>query len=552
MADSRANELLGIHERMRTLRQGNFERVWRDIDERISPSAADFGSDQPTLPKGQQRTEKQFDATPGLALDRFKSAIHSLVTPRNQTWHNLKSADESLADDIECQRWFEAVTQIMFHARYAANFDTEVQGCYHNGGKYGSFGMFTGEQVGKRLYYRSIPMKQLYFAENEFGVVDLVHRDWHWTARQAHQRWGDKLPDVIKRAAEKMPDQEFRFLHCVKPRGDIDVTRMDAKGMPFVSFYVCVETREVIEEGGYRAMPYSVGRYDLLPGEVYGRSPCMTILPDVKMLNEMNRTTIQAAQLAVLPPLLAGKDGILDAIRVTPAAINYGGVDDQGRQMIQPMQLGANLNIGIELMDQKRAVINDALLQTLFQILIDKPNITATEAMLRAQEKGQLIGPTGSRIETEFLTPVITRELDLLSMAGQLPPMPQKLLDAGGLYSIEFDSPLSRAREAEGGVGILRTFEQLAPVAQVDPTVYKRFKMDDISKELARLNGMPSKLLHTDDEMEEINAAQQQEIQRQQILQAAPVAASAARDLAQAGALASTAEGQQLPNVVPG
>lgn len=551
MADSRATDLLAQHDRMKQLRAQNFERVWTDIDERINPSNAGFGTDTPG-DKGKQKTEKAFDATPGLALDRFKAAIHSLVTPRNQTWHKLKAVDEDLADDAEINRYFDEVTRIMFSARYAANFDAEVQGCYHNGGKYGSFGMFTGEQPGRSLFYRSIPMKQLYFAENEFGIVDLVHRDWHWTARQAYSRWGDKLPDEIRRAAEKFPDQEFRFLHCVKPKSDADMSRKDHRGMDFASYYVSEVGRSVIEEGGFRTMPYSVGRYDLLPGEVYGRSPCMTILPDVKMLNEMNRTTIQAAQLAVLPPMLASRDGILDAIRLTPAALNYGGIDDQGRQMLQPLRLGENLNVGIELMDQKRSIINDALLQTLFQILVDKPNITATEAMLRAQEKGQLIGPTGSRIETEFLTPMIRRELDILAMAGQLPPMPQKLAERGGIYAIEFDSPLSRMREAEGGVAILRTFEQLAPIAQVaGSAAYKRFNVDEASKYLARVNGMPSKCLYDDDEMAQIDAEQAQAAQLQQILAAAPVAASAAKDLSQAGAIAATAEGQQLPGVVP-
>lgn len=553
MADSRADELISQHGRMQTLRSSNFERVWTEIDERINPSAADFGSMSPNTSKGQQRTEKAFDATPGLALDRFKAAIHSLVTPRNQTWQKLKAVDEALNEDDEVTRYLEEVTTLLFRARYAANFDAEVQGCYYNSGKYGSMGMFVGERPGKSLNYRGVPMKQLYFAENEFGIVDLVHRDWFWTARQAYQKWGDKVGDVIKRAADKTPDQEFRFLQCVKPRSDADVNRKDFRGMEYASFYISIETRTVIEESGFRTFPYAVGRYDLLPGEVYGRSPCMTILPDVKMLNEMNRTTIQAAQLAVLPPLLASRDGILDAIKLTPAAINYGGVDDQGRQMIQTMDLGQNLSISLEMMDQKRSIINDALLQTLFQILVDKPNITATEAMLRAQEKGQLIGPTGSRIETEFLTPMVTRELDILAMAGQLPEMPKKLADAGGLYAIEFDSPLSRAREAEGGVGILRTFEQLGPVAQAaGPGVFKRFNMDSISKELARLNGMPAKMLYTDDEMDEIDQAQAQKAQLDQLLAAAPIAASAAKDMAQAGAIAGTAEGQQLPGVVPG
>lgn len=541
MADSRADELLSMHDRMVTLRS-NFEKVWGEIDDRINPSDQRFGEQSPNSPKGQQKIEKVFDATPGLALDRFKAAIHSLVTPRNQTWAKIKPVDEDLSEDLEVTRYCEEVNRRLFAARYGANFDTEIQGCYYNSGKYGSMGIFTGERVGKGLFYRGVPIKQLFFAENEFGEVDLVHRDWMWTARQAAQKWGDKLPRVIKEAAEKRPDQEFRFLHCVKPRGDLDVSRKDARGMAFVSYYVALDFREVIEESGFRTFPYAVGRYDLNPGEVYGRSPCMTILPDVKMLNEMNRTTIQAAQLAVLPPLLTARDGILDAVRMTPAAINKGGIDDQGRQMIVPMKTGSDIRIGLEMMDQKRAVINDALLSTLFQILVDKPNITATEAMLRAQEKGQLIGPTGSRIESELLTKMMVRELDIMAMADQLPPMPEKLLERGGMYAIEFDSPLSRARESENGVGILRTFEQLAPVAQVaGPSVFKRFNMDKVAKELSRLNGVPAKVMYTDEELEEIDAAQAEQAQLQQILAAAPVAASAAKDLAQAGATAASA-----------
>ncbi len=550
MADSRADMILGQQARMETQR-ATFERVWQDIDDRINPSGQSFTRTADTE-KGKQRTEKAFDATPGLALDRYKAAIYSLVTPRNQQWQKLKAADEDLVEDQEVTAYLEEVTRILFAARYSANFDTEVQGCYYNSGKYGSMGLYVGERVGKSLFYRSVPVKDLYFAESEFGAVDMVHRRFFWTARQAYQKWGDKLPDVIKRAAQKTPEVEFEFIHCVKPRADADVSRNDYKGMPYVSYYLSIVSRTIIEESGFRTFPYPIGRCDLLPGEVYGRSPCMTILPDVKMLNEMNRVTVQAAQLALLPPLLARRDGILDAIRLTPAAVNYGGLDDQGRQMLVPMQMGENVNIGIELMDQKRSVINDALLQTLFQILVDKPNITATEAMLRAQEKGQLLGPTGSRIESEFLTPMVTREIDILAMAGQLPEMPEQLAERGGIYAIEFDSPLSRARESEGGVGILRTFEQLAPVAQVSgPSVYKRFNMDKVAKELARLNGMPVKVMHTDEEMEEIDAQEAQAAQMQSILAAAPVAASAAKDLAQAGAIAGTAEGQQLPGVVP-
>jgi len=549
MADSRATDILEKHERMRQQRV-YFEKVWQDIADRIIPRKADFKRQRGKInePKGERRTEKIFDAAPALALDRFAAAMHSLVTPRNQQWHSLRPMQPALAEDDEVKGYLEEVNKLLFSARYSANFDNQVHECYFDSGAFGNMAMFIGDRLGRSLYYRTVPIDQLFFMENEYGIVDLVHREFPMTARQAAQKFGlDHLPMPIKDAAEKRPEQEFWFVHCVKPREDADVSRKDYRGMAFASYFIAVDSREIVGEGGYRSFPYAVSRYAVTSGEVYGRGPAQLILPDVMMLNEMNRTTIQAAQLAVLPPLLAHRDGILDAIRMTPAAINYGGVDDNGRQMIQPLTTGSRPEIGLELMDQKRALINDAFWNTLFQILVDTPSMTATEAMLRAQEKGALLAPTASRIEAEFLNPMVEREMDILAAAGVLPPMPEKLMEAGGLFEVEYTSPLERARRAEEGVSILRTFEQLAPLAQIaGPTVFKRFNFDEAAKVLADVNGVPAKIMYSDEEMEEINAQEAQQAELASILQAAPVAASAAKDLAGAQALANASPNEMI------
>lgn len=552
MADKRADEALNQHERMRQQRV-YFERTWQDIADRILPRKAEFKRSRGKTNdvKGEKRTEKIFDSAPALALDRFAAAMHSLVVPRNQKWHTLKPQDPDLAEDHEIKRYLDEVNNRLFSARYSSNFDNQAHECFFDAGAFGNMALFIGDRLGRSIYYRTVPVDQLFFMESQYGTIDVVHREYAMTARQAAQQFGlDRLPSMIKDAAEKRPEQEFWFLHCVKPREDVDHNRKDYKGMAFASYYVSMEAREIVGEGGFRTFPYAVSRYAVTSGEVYGRSPAMLVLPDVMMLNEMNRTTIQAAQLAVLPPLLAHRDGILDAIRLTPAAINYGGVDDNGRQLIQPMDFGSNINIGLEMMDQKRSLINDAFWNTLFQILVDQPGMTATEAMLRAQEKGALLAPTASRIETEFLSPMVERELDILSAAGELPPMPDKLAEAGGIFELEFTSPLERARRAEEGIAILRTFEQLAPVAQISgPGVFRRFNMDEAAKVLADVNGMPAKCIHTDEELEGIKQAEAQQAQMQQMLEVAPVAASAAKDMAQAQSLAGAAPNQMLPGL---
>jgi hypothetical protein len=77
-----------------------------------------------------------------------------------------------------------------------------------------------------------------------------------------------------------------------------------------------------------------------------------------------------------------------------------------------------------------RAIINDSFLVTLFQILIDSPQMTATEVLQRAQEKGALLSPTMGRQQSEFLGPTIERELDVLAQQGMIPPMPAILQQA--------------------------------------------------------------------------------------------------------------------------
>jgi hypothetical protein len=327
----------------------------------------------------------------------------------------------------------------------------------------------------------------------------------------------------------------------------MDVSRIDTKGMPFVQYEVCIDNRTLIEESGYRAFPYAVSRYASTAGEVYGRGPAELVLPDVNMLNEMNKTTMQAAQLKTLPPLLAHRDGLLDGIRMTPAAINYGGMTSDGKALVSPLNVGGDVGLGLEMMDQKRKVVQDAFWNTLFQILVDHPNMTATEAMLRAQEKGALLAPTAARVESEFLARVIHAEMVHLDDDGLLPEMPEDLIRSGGAYGITYDSPMSRARESEKGVAMLRTWEQLAPAAQVaGPSVYARFNWDKSAKLLAEVNGYPADGMYTDDEMEQIKMAQQSAQQMHDLLAAAPVAASAAKDLAQAGAIASSAPNQSL------
>lgn len=164
---------------------------------------------------------------------------------------------------------------------------------------------------------------------------------------------------------------------------------------------------------------------------------------------------------------------------------------------MQPFQSGARVDIGLDMMEQRRRTINDALIVTLFQILVDQPSMTATEAMIRAQEKGALLTPVMGRQQSEALGPMIERELAILQRQGNLPPMPDVLVEAEGDFEIEYDSPLSRAQRSEQVVGISRTFEVLAPLASTQPDIFDVFDGDALAQLAAEVNGVPQKVLNT-------------------------------------------------------
>jgi hypothetical protein len=519
--DEIANEVVREYQDRFNAR-GNHHTQWKEIAQRMLPQQYKFFDNFGHMStKGEKRTEYIFDSTAAIALNRFASILDSLLTPRNQKWHRLMPSDPALMKDRASRVWFEDVTTLLFKYRYAphANFASQNQMNYKSLGAYGSGCVFIDDldsslqEVGLR--YKSVHLSQAYFKENHQGIVDGVLRYFPMTARQAVQKWGAGTPEKIKSSVESAPEREFFFIHCVKPRSDRDVKRADYRGMPFSSYYVSVECKETLSEGGFRSFPYAVSRYEQVDGDPYGISPAMDVLPAVKTLNEQKKTLLKQGHRTVDPILLVHDDGILDSFSLKPGAINTGGVSADGRPLVHALPVG-RVDVGKELMDDERAVINDAFLVTLFQILVETPQMTATEVMERTREKGILLAPTIGRQQSEYLGPLIEREIDILSRQGVLPPMPPALLEAQGEYRVEYDSPLSRAQRAEEASGLMRTLESALNVVNItqNPEPLDHFKWDVIIPELSDIQGVPMKWMRSLEEVASIRdgrAAAQEE-----------------------------------------
>jgi hypothetical protein len=485
---------------------------------------------------GAKKTQQQVDATGALALHRFCAIADSMVTPRNMHWHSL-AGDDYVMKDRACRMWFENTTKVLFRERYAAHANFVAQN-YNNWQSLGAFGNSTmyvdrydnrwhGGSAGLR--YKSVPFGETYYGENHQGKVDRMIRAFRLTAYQALQKWGEEwLPETLRAPLQADSQTTYNFLHCVRPRtDDYDPEALDERSMPFTSYYVSIEGNCLMApERGYRKFPYAVSRYDQTPGEVYGRGPAMLVLPSLKTLNAQKIVFLKQGHRAADPVLLMADDGIV-GMDMRPGAMNKGGVTSDGKLLVHALPTG-DIQVTIEMMQQEAGIVNDVFLVSLFKVLTDHPNMTATQVIELVNEKGMLVAPTLGRQHTEMVPTMVDRELDLCADMRLLEPMPPRLREAMGSYEVVDTSPLSLAASAGEVAGFLRTVEQLRELVNItqDMSLLDTIDFDTATPEVARINRVRESWLASPEAVaaKRQNRAKQQA--EQQAIQAAPAQAA--------------------------
>jgi hypothetical protein len=475
--------------------RAQLERAWQEIAEVLRPSRADFSA-----PPTQDRPIKSrtvFDSAPVLAADNLAAGLWGMITNSANAWFELRHPVTAINDRQEVRLWLDVCTRILRDS-FGANgqkFYARVLELYQDLVAFGTAVFYVDEVPpdGGRaggLHFSCRHLGECLIAENELGEVDTVYRRFAFTARQAERKWGDSAGARVAKALERnRPDQRFEFLHAVMPNEARDASRADAKGMGWRSIVIAVDDKCVVSEGGYHEFPFMVPRWSTSARQVYGDSPALLAMADVRVLNLMSKITISAAQKTVDPPLLAADERGLRGVRTSPGNVIYGGIDSEGRARYQPLHANAQVNLGLEMAEQRRQAIREAFYYSLL-LMVASPNATATEVLAREQEKLRLMGPHLGRIESEFLDPCIDRVFAVLMRSGALPPPPPAVLEAPGL-KVEYVSPLARAQRAAEGEAIVRTFEAMAPLMQAAPTIVDNFDVDAVARALADAYGMP-------------------------------------------------------------
>lgn len=505
-----------LDKRYKTLQtqRSNWEKHWQELADYMLPRKADITKKRT---QGDKRTELIFDGTAIHAVELLSSSLHGMLTSPSTPWFSMRYRDPALQNDDAANEWLEVCLDQMYQHFNRSNFQQEIHELYYDLVVFGTAAFYVDlDNDGLRFASRHIA--EVCISEDGRGSVDTVYRKFEMTARAMAMQFGEKnLSDKCKKDLENDPYAEHKIVHAVFPRKETKGNT--GKDKPVASIYYEEATKNLLSESGFDEFPFMVPRFVKDSVSTYGRSPAMTALPDVKMLNKMSEVTIKAAQKQIDPPLMVPDDSFMMPIRTTPGALNF--YRSGTRERLEPLQIGANNPLGLAMENERRNAIRQAFYVD--QLLMSNgPTMTATEVLQRNEEKMRLLGPVLGRLQSELLQPLISRSFALLLRSGQLPAAPEQL--QGQDIDIEYVSPLAKAQRLTDLQSMLRGFEVMMQVAEIAP-VMDYLDSDKLVQYLVEVTGIPARVIRGNDEVAQIRQEQAQAAEAQAAMQEQMMAA---------------------------
>lgn len=509
----------------------NWDSHWEEISNYIIPQKDNiYGYNT----KGEEKHNLLFDGTSIHVNELLASALHGLLTNPSVHFFNLTTRDAELDASDDVRNWVQVCVRKIHQVLSDSNFHTEIYEVYLDLGSFGTSTLRVLEDPKVLIRFEARPIYESYIQENNLGIIDTVYRKFKWTAKQILEEFYEEFDEIeeggtgplynIKQKVHSDPSCEYEIIHAVFPREE-KLTNKDSgidtpKRFTYASFYLLVEGAHVLRESGFNEFPYAVPRWSKISGEVYGRSPGMKALPDIKMLNQVMKTTIRAAQLVIAPPLQVPDDGSRRAINMRPNGINYYRAGSASR--IEPILTNARVDFADQFMEGIRLRIRQAFFIDQLQ-LNEGPQMTATEVIQRTEEKVRLLAPILSRLNSELLSPLVERVFAILLRKGELPEAPSVL--SGKKMEVVYSSTIAKAQKTSEADIITRLLSVAAPFIQSDPTMMDNFDGDKIIRYLGLTLEAPNELFRDQKDVGELREArikqQQEQMQQQQMMEQA-------------------------------
>lgn len=483
--------------------------------------------------KGWRRHNNIYDNTGTRSLKILGAGMMAGATSPARPWFRLGTPDPELNAYHPVKLWLADTTQRMQQIFQRSNTYRALHQMYEELGAFGTAASLVLPDYNTMIHHYPSTIGEFCIAQDYQGKVCTIYREFEKTVGEIVKEFGrDNCSTVVRNMYDRGSlDQWIRLIHAIEPRADRDMRKKDAKNMAWGSYYFEVggNPNTYLRESGFKEFPAVVPRWATAGGDIYGNSPGMEALGDIKQLQHEQLRKGQAIDYQTKPPLQVPTSMKNRDVETLPGGISFYDGQTAGIKTAFDVQLDLNALL-LDIQDVRER-IRGSFYADLFLMLANATDtrMTATEVAERHEEKLLMLGPVLERLHNELLNPLIDITFTRMVEAGAILPPPPEL--QGMELNVEFVSMLAQAQRAIGTNSVDRYVANLGAVAQFKPDVLDKFDSDQWADAYADMLGVDPKIIVPSDKVALIRKARNEAQAAQAQIESMKTASEAARNL---------------------
>ena len=483
--------------------------------------------------KGWRRHNNIYDNTGTRSLKILGAGMMAGATSPARPWFRLATADPELNQYHPVKLWLADTTQRMQMVFQRSNTYRALHQVYEELGAFGTAASLVLPDYNTLIHHYPSTVGEFCIATDYQGKVCTIYREFEKPVGEIVKEFGLKnCSTVVKNMYDRGSlDQWIRLIHAIGPRADRDIGKKDAKNMAWGSYYFEVggNPNTYLRESGFKEFPAVVPRWATAGGDIYGNSPGMEALGDIKQLQHEQLRKGQAIDYQTKPPLQVPTSMKNRDVETLPGGVSF--YDGQTAGIKTAFEVNLDLNALLMDIQDVRERIRGSFYADLFLMLANATDtrMTATEVAERHEEKLLMLGPVLERLHNELLDPLIQITFTRMVESGAILPPPPEL--QGMELNVEFVSMLAQAQRAIGTNSVDRYVANLGAVAQFKPDVLDKFDSDQWADAYGDMLGVDPKLIVPSDKVALIRKARNEAQAAQAQVENMKTASEAARNL---------------------
>jgi hypothetical protein len=503
---------------------------WKEISDYLLPRSGRFFIQD--RDKGWRRHNSIYDSTGTRSLRILAAGMMSGMTSPARPWFRLTTAIPEIDSQGDVKVWLAQCQKIMLDIFARSNTYRSLHSMYEEIAAFGTGASIILPDFDNVVHHYPLTTGEYCIATNYKGEVDTLYREFQKTVHEVVEEFGyENCSNSTKSLYDRGSlDAWITIVHAIEPRSARDPSKSDSKNMPWKSCYFELngERSQYLRESGFKKFPAVCPRWSTTGGDIYGNSPGMEALGDIKQLQHEQLRKAQAIDFKTKPPLQVPTSMKNRDVETLPGGISFVDMNSPSGGIKTAFEVNLDLSHLLADIGDVRERIRGSFYADLFLMLANQnnSNMTATEVAERHEEKLLMLGPVLERLQNELLDPLIEITFDQMMEAGIVPPPPQVL--QGVNLNVEYVSMLAQAQRAVGTNSIDRFMGTLGQVAQYKPEVLDKVNADIWADQYADLLGVDPDILVQADQVAAIRQqraqAQQQAAQMEQLNQASTAA----------------------------